>query len=97
MSVLAGLLCLTVGCAEPSIGDIQQAYERAAKLPGAKHVPGLQVVGIDCESRSDTYSCQVGFKVKDDGDDRVYLDAVELKPGNGEGWLLLSGLCLSAR
>jgi hypothetical protein len=100
MTLLVGLLCATLGvvCAEPpSVGDVQTAYERAAQLPTAKHVSGLQIVGIDCDPTATGFSCQVGFRIAGESDERVYLDAVALKPDADAGWLLVSGLCLSGR
>lgn len=76
MSFLAGLLCATVGlpCAEPTVADVQLAYEQAARMPQAKHLTGLKVVGVDCEPSINAYVCQVVFKIDGEADDRDYLE-----------------------
>jgi hypothetical protein len=99
MIALLGVLCSAFGlaCVEPNTTDIQSAYERASRLPNAKHVEGLMVVGAQCDREGALYSCQVGFKVDGEADNRVYLDAISLKQQDEANWLLLSGLCLSAK
>jgi hypothetical protein len=77
----------------PGIGDVQGAYDGAAASSGSQHIPGLKVLGVQCDkSAKARYSCEVGFSLPHQDDDRVYLD-VALVERSGARWKLLAGLC----
>jgi len=93
------MICAAVGlpCAEPTIADVQAAYEQASRTPESRHLPGLQVLGIDCARVASAFTCQIVFKIAGEDGEREYVDAVAMRPDIRDGWQLVSGLCLSKR
>eukprot|EP01037_Dinobryon_pediforme_P032583 gene32583-37594_t len=80
--------------APPSTADLQAAFEAAASDSPQTHIKGLQILGAQCDmSSAGRYSCQVGFHLAGESDDRVYLDAIVVAPGPEGAWKLLNGLC----
>ncbi len=77
----------------PAVGEVQAAYDRAAKTAGAAHDTDLKVMQVDCRrSEGVRYSCRVDFVKTASDPTRVYLDMaiVERSP---KGWILQRGLC----
>ncbi len=65
---------------------MQSAYDREAAVAGALHDPDVVIVGVDCAAFDATkFTCQVGFKKRDENSDRVYLDAALIERERG-GW-----------
>jgi len=79
---------------EFSVNELQEAYTRAAALPGSKHRESLQIVGSECEASGEKFSCQIGFVIANEDANRVYLDVATLKRDDNGQLLLTSGLCL---
>lgn len=79
----------------PDLQVVQAAYDAAAADSKDKHTIGLKIVGVDCErvSGEESLSCQVGFKLPDQQDDRVYLDVAAVVRQPDGSWKLTSGLC----
>ena len=79
---------------KPSIPDLQTAYENASNQPGSTHIPGLKIVGSQCDlSSNGKFMCQIGFRIAGEPEDRVYLDVASVEPAGSGRWTLVSGLC----
>ena len=92
--LLAGLAATPVALsAEPSLPELQEAYEKAAAQAGSTHVKGLTIVGSQCNMSDGKFFCQIGFRIEGEADERVYLDVATVEPLPSEGFSLVSGLC----
>ena len=79
--------------AAPGIAELQAAYDAAEQQSPTSHTRGLRIVGSDCEAAaSGRFSCQIGFRLPDDAEERVYLDAALVEAADGP-WKLINGLC----
>ncbi len=89
---LAGFLALHMRPAD--IPALQAAFDREASVAGSDHDKDLQIVGMDCKPNAESkLSCQIGFIKRNEGGDRVYLDAALFERRMTGEWKLLRGLC----
>lgn len=92
--ISAGAARATETVSDPTAGDLQTAYDRAAVEAASLHDAGLKIVGIECDpAEGVTWTCTVGFVKTDERSDRVYLDSALVERRGPADWKLLQGLC----
>ena len=92
-----GLVCLLAPAAagenRPDVAGVQRAYDEARPDAPGTHLDGLKILGVECRpAPAGRVSCEVGFSLAGEAEDRVYLDVASLERVAG-GWRLVSGLC----
>jgi nickel-dependent lactate racemase len=79
---------------EPSVANIQAAYEREAAREAARHDKDLEVLSADCSraASSPQFLCWVTYASKNHSPRQLNYDVVTMER-KGDEWELQGGLC----